>query len=238
VSKDDKSRQIFQSGSPTGSSVFPAAAQPNYQDDACLRERSAPQLPVRRGAGGLVVCGDVVILARIGSNIFYIPHASEADWWKLQYHFIRQPFEQTSWRSIMGETSVKRSLSNRTDSRKKHQIRYLVSSQGRVVSDLKTLKAGESIDLEDGDRLIIISDRKTNYAIRLESGALLGVEQVNNNHSKFPDSTVAAYSLLSNSNESGETDEMTLQSDRGEDDPENGNGPVIIVVTEPEQPEP
>ncbi len=137
----------------------------------------------------------------------------------------------------MSETSVKRSISNRTDNRKDHQIRFVISSQGRTVSDIKTLKAGETAGLGDGNRLIIISDRQTNYAIKWENGALLGVEQVNNNHPKFPESTVATYRLASASKEVESEQIQTSDTGRDGDDPDNGNGPVIIV-TEPEQPDP
>jgi hypothetical protein len=133
----------------------------------------------------------------------------------------------------MEGTSTRRSIANRTDSRKNHQIRFIISSQGRTVSDLKTLKAGESADLEHGDRLIIISDKNTNYKIRWEDGALLGAEQVNNNHPKFPESTVATYHLATASVEEDLHQMQLSGTARDADNPD----PVIIIV-EPEKPEP
>ena len=135
----------------------------------------------------------------------------------------------------MSSVGIKRSISNRTDSRKDHQIRFVISSQGRTVSDIKTLKAGESAGLEDGDRLIIISERDTNYAINWDNGALLGAEQINNSHPKFPESNVATYHLASASKEK-EDDSEQMQTTDAE---RNGDVPdPVIIVTEPEKPDP
>lgn len=139
----------------------------------------------------------------------------------------------------MSGDRIKMSISNRTDSRKNHRVRYMITSRGRVVSDMKTLKAGDSAGLEDGDRLIIISDRQTNYAIRWENGALLAAEQVNNSHPKFPELTVATYRLASASNDDDSEWMQTSGAERDGGDPDDGNGPgPIIIVTEPDQPEP
>ncbi len=139
----------------------------------------------------------------------------------------------------MSSVSIKRSISNRTDSRKDHKIRFLISSQGRTVSDMKTLKAGETSGLADGDRLIIVSDRDTNYAIRWENGALLSAEQVNSSHPKFPEMTVASYRLLSESNHNEDSELETSVSDRGEDDPDGGDDPSgVIIIMEPDEPQP
>ncbi len=139
----------------------------------------------------------------------------------------------------MSGASMKRSISNRTDSRKKHQIRFVISSQGRRVSDMKALRAGETVELEDGDRLIIISDRDTNYAISWENGARIGVEQVNNSHPEFPEMTVASYGLTSVSGLYENEKLETSGSDRGEEDPDGRSDPGgAIIVTEPEEPQP
>ncbi len=66
----------------------------------------------------------------------------------------------------MSGATIKRSISNQTDSRKNHQIRFIIRSQGRTVSQMKTLNSGQTTGLEDGDRLTILSDSDTNYAIQ------------------------------------------------------------------------
>ncbi|MFO8029453.1 MAG: hypothetical protein R6U28_06305 [Cyclonatronaceae bacterium] len=139
----------------------------------------------------------------------------------------------------MSGTTNERSIANRTDSRKNHQIRFVISSQGGTVTDMKTLKAGETAPLADGDRLIIISDRSTNYAIRWENGALLGADQINNSHPKFPEMTVASYRLASASSHDVDSELEMSGSDKDEDDPDDGDGPGgVIIVTEPDEPQP
>ncbi len=139
----------------------------------------------------------------------------------------------------MSGDRIKMSISNRTDNRRDHRVRYMITSQGRAVSDMKTLKAGDSAELEIGDRLIIISDRQTNYAIRWENGALLAAEQVNNSHPKFPELTVATYRLASASYIDNSEGIQTSGAESDGGDPDDGNGPgPIIIVTEPDQPEP
>ncbi len=138
----------------------------------------------------------------------------------------------------MSGLNLKRSITNRTDTRRDHHIQYITTSPGRRASALKTLKAGETMDIEDGDRLIIISDRETNYAIQWENGAPLCAIQVNNNHPKFAGKTVVSYHLASMVDNSDNVEKMKSGTQRDDDDPDNGNGPVIIVITEPNEPEP
>ncbi|TVQ69273.1 MAG: hypothetical protein EA363_09800 [Balneolaceae bacterium] len=139
----------------------------------------------------------------------------------------------------MSAATTKRSISNQTDSRKNHQIRFITSSQGRRGSEMKTLSSGETTGLEDGDRLTIISDSDTNYAIQWKNGALLGAEQVNNNHPEFPGMTVASYRLASASRDV-ENEVMEISgTGRGDGDPDGGNGSSgTVVVKEPEEPIP
>ena len=138
----------------------------------------------------------------------------------------------------MSDATNKRRISNQTDSRKNHQIRFIIRSQGRTVSKMKTLKAGETAGLEAGDQLIIISGKDTNYAIQWNNGALLAAEQVNNNHPDYPRMTVASYRLASSSG--GSDSEIMEVSGAGRgDDPDGGNGnDGTIVVREPEEPIP
>jgi len=139
----------------------------------------------------------------------------------------------------MSGATIKRSISNQTESRKKHQVRFITSLQGRTVSEIKTLNSGETTGLEDGDRLTIISDSDTNYAIQWKNGDLLGAEQVNNNHPKFPSMTVASYRLASVSKD-GDNEIMEVSGiDRGDNDPDGGNGSGgTIIIKEPEEPIP
>ncbi len=138
----------------------------------------------------------------------------------------------------MGDATIKRSISNQTDSRKNHQILFIIRSLGREVSQMKTLKAGETAGLEAGDQLIIISGSDTNYAIQWNNGALLGLEQVNNDHPDFPGMTVASYRLASASKD-GENELMEVSGTGRGDEPDGGNSNGdSIIIREPQEPIP
>ncbi len=139
----------------------------------------------------------------------------------------------------MSDLSAKRYIVNKTDSRNDHKIRFLVCSDGRPTSKAQSLKSGERAALDPGDRLVVLSDKRTNYEIRFGNGVLLGVEQINNDHSEYPGWTVASYRLASASkDDKGEIMEVS-GTDSGDDDPDRVNGTGgHIIVTEPDQPQP
>lgn len=125
-------------------------------------------------------------------------------------------------------------IANRTESVKDHKVRFLVLFDGKPKGPPLVLGSGETADFELGDTLVILSDSKINYSISTKKSLVLTPLQVNNNHDKFPDTTVALFAMHV-------TDEA--KDDGGKDDVDPGtgtrNGPGDdIIITEPDKPDP
>lgn len=140
--------------------------------------------------------------------------------------------------------SVQRTIVNRTDASKKHEIHFMSMPEGGSAGKWKSLPAGERSVMEEGDLLVIASDYKTNYQIRNRSGLRLLLRQVNNAHPDYPGQTVVVYKLEEeytfDSDTSGEV-ESTGDPDSTEDDQQftlNSNGDGDFEVFDPEEPEP
>lgn len=135
----------------------------------------------------------------------------------------------------------KRVIVNKSDLRSGLKIGFVVRSQGRTVAEKNSLRSGEKAEFQPGDVLVLISEKRANYAVQTGSGTLLFAWQVTNNHPDYPDHTVTAYKMRYLDEAGRETSAGSDSDDSGADDiqtrdDDGSNGDII--VTEPNEPEP
>ncbi|MBP3192575.1 hypothetical protein [Natronogracilivirga saccharolytica] len=135
----------------------------------------------------------------------------------------------------------KKTIINKTNSRSGLNIGIAVLSHGRTVAEKNDLRSGEKMEFDPGDVLVLITDKRSNYAVQTGAGTLLFGWQVTNSHPDFPDKTVTAYKMRFLDEDDQETSEHDGADDSGSTllrSSGDGDDKEDIIVIEPKDPEP
>lgn len=95
----------------------------------------------------------------------------------------------------MSDGARKRTIINRTDSSRDHQVRFCVMSKDGRPGEFRRLRAGEQAGFQEEDLLVVLTDRETNFQIRSGRGTVVRPFQYLNNHPDYPGQSVSVFNL-------------------------------------------